>query len=198
MDILSIIVGGVIGFLSSIGTVMITHLIDKNGRLNIYYKFFSSPNTHQPWGVYNGELNTIYLDIPVVFEFQNTSNSTRVIRDVSLELYNGNKFVSKLHQCEFIRCDKKRDGVLSETTITDFGSDNNSYSFVLPPRSIQKQKCDYLLKIDKSETEKYFFDSIQISYYDERDKKKSFTVKTNLYGWKLGAQKPDDDWQKVK
>lgn len=198
MDLLSTIIGGAIGFLSSIGTVIVTHLINKKGKLNIYYKFISSPNIHQPWGVYNGELNTIYLDIPVVFEFQNTSNSTRVIRDVSLELYNGNKFVSKLHQCEFIRCDKKRDGVLSETTITDFGSDNNSYSFVLPPRSIQKQKCDYLLKIDKSETEKYFFDSIQISYYDERDKKKSFTVKTNLYGWKLGAQKPDDDWQKVK
>lgn len=198
MDLLSTIIGGAIGFLSSIGTVIVTHLINKKGKLNIYYKFISSPNIHQPWGVYNGELNTIYLDIPVVFEFQNTSNSTRVIRDVSLEIFSGNRFVAKLHQCEFIRSEKKKDGVIFETTTTDFGTENNSYSFVLPPRSIQKQKCDYLLKIDKNETDKYSFDSIVISYYNERNKKKSFTVKNNLSGWDLGAQKTDDDWQKAK
>ncbi len=55
MDLLSTIIGGAIGFLSSIGTVIVTHLINKKGKLNIYYKFISSPNIHQPWGVYNGE-----------------------------------------------------------------------------------------------------------------------------------------------
>lgn len=66
-----------------------------------------------------------------------------------------------------------------------FGGVNNSYSFVLPPRSIQKVKCEFLLSIPNSEIGKYLFDKIDLKYYDEKTMK-------NI--WNKGLQKVDEEW----
>lgn len=197
-DILLVILGGLIGFLSSLGILIVEWLINRKGKIKIYYKFISSSLTHKPWGIYEGGTNRIIFDIPVVFEFQNTSKTTRVIRDVSLELYLRNEFVAKLVQGEYGTKSKKENGVETDLEKYNFGTDNGSYSFVLNECSIQKQNCFYVFSIYKNEVDKYKFDRIKICYYDERDKKKSYVLKKHIDGWSVGGKQPDTDWQIVK
>ena len=198
MDILSAIIGGAIGFVSSIGIIIIERILDRKGKLNVFYKCINSPAMIKGWGIHITDDNRISFLVPVAFELQNTSNTTRVIRDLSLELYNENSFVAKMIQSEYLKNAKIKDGVELEKEVINYGSEKGSYSFVLPPRSIQKQKCSYVLAISQSETKNKKFDSIRISYFDERNHKKSYLFKSNLDGWDSKSYQPDKDWQIVK
>lgn len=199
-DIILLLVGAAIGFVSSVGIIIVERLIDRKGKLSIFYKFIDSAVTQHSWGILHSENNRLVFDVPVAFELQNTSNTTRVIRNLNLELYKGDVLVSKMKQME--------KGVKRTLTNVNgnyqingdpvyYGTDNGSYSFVLNPRSIQKQKCDFSLSINEEEKDKYDFDTIKICYYDEKDYKKSYISKTGLKGWTLGDNKPDKEWQKL-
>ena len=178
------IVGGVIGFVSSAGIIVLERILNKAGKLKLYYKFIHVKFDNTSWGIRdNREMFT--LMVPVSFELQNTSNTTRVIRDLSVELYRGDKQVGRMRQIERGEFSIK-EGVKSKSP------------FVLPPRSIQKQKCEYMYSIMKADAEKYSFDKLKISYYDERDKKKEYTAKADLAGWKMGTQEPDHEWVRLK
>lgn len=197
-DILLVVIGGLIGFISGLGVMIAERLMNRKGKIKIYYKFISSSLTHRPWGIYkDSETNKICFDIPVAFEFQNTSKTTRVIRDVSVELYLQNKFVAKLVQGEYGTKSKKENGTETDFEKFNFGAENGSYSFVLNECSIQKQKCFYVISIDDTDIDKYKFDRIILSYYNERDKKKSYVLKQGLDGWSVGGKQPDKDWQIV-
>ena len=169
-DIIMALVGGVIGFMSSLGILIAQHIFDIKGRVSIYYKFISQKNNQEPWGVYEEPLSEIKIIIPAVFEFQNTTNTTRVLRDVHASIYKRNQLVAKLIQIEKTGT---HNIMANKNTMTDtlFGTENGSYSFVLQPRSIQKQRVMFAYKINKNEVAKYDFDTIRISYYDEKDKK---------------------------
>lgn len=71
---------------------------------------------------------------------------------------------------------------------------NNSYSFVLQLRSIQKVKCEFLLNVSNSEIEKYSFDKIVIKYYDEKNREKKYTLKTMKDICNKEFQKLDEKW----
>lgn len=195
-DIIMALVGGVIGFMSSLGILIAQHLFDKKGRVSIYYKFISQKINQKSWGVYDESLSEIAIIIPAVFEFQNTTNTTRVLRDVHASIYKSNQLVAKLIQIE--KTDTRNIMAnINTTTETLFGTENSSYSFVLQPRSIQKQKVEFAYKINKNEVAKYDFDSIRISYYDEKDKKISYIAKEKISGWEMGEQTPDIEWIKL-
>ena len=49
----------------------------------------------------------------------------------------------------------------------------------------------------EKDIDKYKFDRIILSYYNERDKKKSYVLKQGLDGWSVGGKQPDKDWQIV-
>ena len=197
-DMLGVIVGGAIGFLSSIGMLIINSLLDRKGKLNIFYKIINIPNKSPGWGILSTDSNNYLLCVPIAFELQNTSNTTRVIRDLSLELYNGKSFVLKLIQNEKMKNSLIRDNEVVESETTFYGTDNGSYSFMLQPRSIQKQKCFYAVRMNPRESNNKQFDTIRISYYNERNHKKSYILKTDLKGWNMGKKASDKDWQRVK
>lgn len=190
-DVIMALVGGLIGFVSSLGIMIAQHIFDKKGRISIYYKFISQKdNRKKPWGIYENKLDTIDLIIPAVFEFQNTTNTTRVLRDVHVSIYKHNQFVAKLRQIE-------RSGDKTTTKESKYGTENGSYSFVLHPRSIQKQEVCFVYEISENEASKKDFDTIRISYYNEKDKKISYIAKENITGWKIGNQSPDIEWIKL-
>ena len=185
-EIILLLIGALIAFVSSIGTIIIQKKIDEHGKINLFYKFINVKTTEKAWGFYSFDNLTQSLIIPAVFELQNTTNTTRVIRDVCLYLYNGNSKVCKMVQAEYTA----KKGVIDDS----FGGVNNSYSFVLPPRSIQKVKCEFLLNVSNSEIEKYSFDKIVIKYYDEKNRKKNYTLKTMKDIWNKELQKVDEEW----
>lgn len=196
-QVLMTIVGGAIGFVSSAGIVILERILDRVGRLKIFYKFIHVKFDDASWGVRNN-IDKQTLIIPFYFELQNTSYSTRVIRDLSVEAYFGEKRVFRLRQVERGEYSKREGDIVIDKTSETYGGEKGSYSFVLPPRSIQKQKCEYVYSIMKADAEKYNFDRLKISYFDERDKKKEYTAKTELTGWKMGTQKADHEWVRLK
>ena len=188
-DVWLILVGAIIGFVSSIGIIVVERLLDQSGSLKIYYKFIRDKNTGTCWGVHDKEGHKVLL-IPVVFELQNTSNTTRVVRDLSIELYLGNEFIFKLVQIE---SSTNRTPFSDNYSEVAFG-DNGSYSFVLEPRSIKKEQCFYSYYIDKDKTKEMDFDTIKISYFKENDKKVSYIAKSKLSGWSTINTEADHEW----
>ncbi len=187
-EIVLIIIGAIIGFVGSISTIIVHRIIDRKGKIKIYFHFSNIKNLNRGgWGfVDNNGLLTILL-IPINFEIQNTSNATRVIRDVSLLLYNNSKQV-----CKMIQIEKSGNG--RDEDMCEFGGEKHSYSFVLPPSSIQKQTCEFAWRIEKKEASKYQFNKIVLSYFDEKDKQHLFTIKEIDGNWDMKTFKSDIDW----
>ena len=186
------VAGGVCGFLSSMGVFLIGRHADKRGKIKVYYRFVADKDDQSPWGI---QLYGSYirLHIPAIFEIQNTSNTSRVVRDLSAELYYGKCFVAKMLQItESINTpigDVREDKVKEK-----YGTEKGSYSFVIEPKSIQRQNLVFLYEIPQNEVDNKRFDRIAISYYDESDEKKVFIAKKVLAGWDMHDTQADDEW----
>ena len=175
-EILKILIGGVIGFIFGFLTTLVKSAIDRNGKIKIYYKIYSSENPTEEFG-FSSEGYEIVFIVPMCFEIQNTSNSSRVIRDLSINLFNKGKSFKKMLQVGKSVFKRTTNGVLVSQSEKEFGTQNNSYSFVIPARSIQNQRCVYMYVIDQVETKENQFDEIKLSYYDENDKIHSFSIR---------------------
>ena len=197
-DILMLIIGAGISFISSIGALIFERLYSKKGKIKVYYRFsYVDTWGSKGWG-FKSQTGETALIIPINFELQNTSNYTRVIRDVSLSLYNGDSFVCKMTEINDSRIKHYHGSELTGEEVIEYGNTNSSYSFVLPKTSIQKYKCEYVKKISNSEIANYQFNCIVLSYYDEKDKKKEFVIKEIDGNWKDCTYKPEIDWELAK
>lgn len=198
-EIIMLVIGAVLGLIASLFTMVVQRWLDKKGKLNIFYRFCHQKGTNgRSWGFQNSEDGRIYFTIPVVFEFQNTSNTTRVIRDVSLILFNGKTQVGKMIQIDHIHTRNRRGNTVTSEKDEYFGTDKGSYSFVIPPRSIQRQECEYMFIIDLTEVQEKQFDTIKARYFDERNKAKTFILRTMENSWKAGLFPVDDEWKLFK
>lgn len=176
-EILLVIIGAVLGFALSIITTLVNKVIDKHGKLHLFYKLVYQKSTGKKARI-DSQGGETYLTIPLYFELQNTSNTARVIRDVCLYLYNNGNKVAKMNQIQYTR-----DSTTQEIKNT-FGGEKNSYSFVLPPLSIQKQECEFLYKVSTSKIEELPFDEIRFSYYDEKNRIMDCLFYKAEQGWK--------------
>ncbi len=158
-----VVIGAVLGFALSIITTIVNKVIDKQGKMRLFYKLVYQKSTGGKARIDANGTET-YLTIPLYFELQNTSNTARIIRDVCLYLYRDGNRVAKMVQIQYTQ-----DSSTKEIKNT-FGGDKNSYSFVLPPLSIQKQECEFLYKVPTYEVEKHAFDEIRFSYFDEKNR----------------------------
>lgn len=85
-----------------------------------------------------------------------------------------------------------------EKRIIIFGTDKGSYSFVIPPRSIQRQECEYMYIINASEISANKFDRIKACYFDEKNKTRYFEIRTIDNCWEHKMYPIDEDWQVFK
>lgn len=162
-EIFLVIIGAILGFVLSILTTIINKAIDKHGKMRIFYKLVHQKITEQKARIYSSCGET-FLVIPMYFELQNTSNTARVIRDVCLYLYNDGKKTAKMNQIQYTQNSKTKE------ITNSFGGEKSSYSFVLPPLSIQKQECEFLYKLPSSKIDELPFDEIRFSYFDEKNR----------------------------
>jgi len=176
LEVLLVVIGAVLGFALSIITTIVNKAIDKRGKLYIFYKLVYQKETTHKAGIdeINGET---YLMIPLYFELQNTSNTTRVIRDVCLYLYKNGRQVAKMIQIQYTK-DSKTNEIKNS-----FGGDKHSYSFALPPVSIQKQECEFVYKIPTAKIEDNMFDEIRFSYFDEKNNVMECVFFPAVNGW---------------
>lgn len=194
-EIIYIVIGACIGFLASIIVLVLERSLDKKGKINVYYR-----RTNQRgmdglgWGFDLSGDGRQYLTIPVVFELQNTSNTTRVIRDVSLLLYSGKTFVGKMYQLPGMHITKRKGSQVTGEEDYHFGSEKGSYSFVLPPRSIQRQECEYIYAIYPKDKAASFFDTVIARYYDEKSKAHTFKLMNIDNVWEEKHYAMDEEW----
>lgn len=198
-EIIYVVVGAVIGFIASIIVMVMERILDKKGKLNIFYRRINQKLANGlGWGFDESADGRLYFTLPVYFELQNTSNTTRVIRDLSFLLYSGSEFVGNMHQMGTIHITNRKGNEITQQKDYSFGSEKGSYSFVLPPRSIQRQECEYVFVINPDEKEQKHFDTVVARYYDERNKAHTFRAMDIDKCWERKHYDIDEDWLLLK
>lgn len=197
-EVIMLIIGAFIGIGSSIAMMFIQNVNEKFGKMCIYLKFNCLKNSGKKgWGIYNNSEGGLSLCIPTIFEIQNTSKRTRIMRDVTLVLMKENKVVAKMIQINYIQATSKKNSEITHEEEHYYGDANGSYSFAIEPASIKREKCLYLYKISYKDTEARAFDSIALQYYDERNVLKTYRVR-EYTGWQIKDNDVDKDWNYVK
>ena len=172
-----LLIGAGIGLVSSIGLLFVSNYVQNLGKVKIYAKIVGIRNLNRNWGVY-ADSGSPALHVPLWVELLNTSNSNKIVRDFNLYVFNKGKLVGPMVQINRITDDElAREG---------------GYSFVIPPRSIERYKCHFSLTRDSINGSD--FDEIKVSFYDNRDKQHWIHMKNIEDCWKLGARPTDGRW----
>ena len=174
--------GGLIGFLSSIGTVLVSRIIEQQGKIKIHYKIvFSKYGNHHTWG-FRSNRNEMIFEVPLWVELQNTSNVVRVMRDFNILLFCEGKQIGQMVQTNKIGAGDNEEILGNE----------GSYSFVLAPRSIKKYDLHFSIKQNEINIS---FDEIRLSYYDENDRKHIFPMEVIKECWREGDLDREGKWK---
>lgn len=155
-ELFLVIIGAVLGFVLSILTIIIQNIMDRNGKINVFSKISVHRESEIKAGYMINTDKKRILAIPMIIELQNTTNSTRVIRDLCLYLYNDKEYVDKMIQLTR-EVNRKNEY---------YYGDNGSYSFVLLANSIQKYTLLFALNAD----DLIAFNRIKMCYFDESNK----------------------------
>lgn len=183
-------IGAGIGLIVSCITMIIQNFVDQAGSLRIFYRITNDNGaTVRGWGLSKTTDNRVYLSIPLMFEFQNTSNSVRAFRDVSLLLYQDNLFVAKMGQIGHMKVTTQTNGVLTKESDYCYGGEKESYSFVLEPHSIQRKECRFLYFVNQEKA----FNRIVARYYDEKNRPQQFLLR-KICSTEVKRLEPDEDW----
>lgn len=170
-EIFLLLIGAAIGFISSIGTTIVTELMKRQGKVKLYYKIvFSKVSNGGTWGFHNSSSELVF-EVPLWIELLNTSNTVRVVRDLNILLYRNGKEISEMKQ-------------ITNLNDTWYG-DEGAYSFVLQPRSMKSYNLEFLIK-KKDMGEDFQFDEIRLRYFDEKDNKHLLKLITIERCWELG------------
>ena len=187
MDWLSMIIGAAIGFVSSIGILLVERIMDRTGKTHIYVKIVNDRGTGKyTWGFIKKDTG-VSFHVPLWLELENTSNTTRVLRDVNLVLYQGKTRIAEMVQFQS-NTSKDKDTIV-------YGNDE-SYSFVLEPRSIHRYDCHFGLK--QSVIQEKHFDRVKLRYYDEHDREHLYLLGEVDGDWQEKQFPRSGKWQKMK
>lgn len=182
MDWASTLIGAAIGFLSSVGIIIVERLFDRSGKLKIYAKIVYNLNGNETWGFYERS-EGLFFCVPLWIELENTSNITRTIRDADLILFKGKTKVAEMIQInKSIKGDREF-----------YFANEGSYSFILDPKSIHQYECYFKIKYNPEKNQA--FDKIMLRYFDERDNEQFFTLATVDGDWKTKQFPITGKWQ---
>ncbi len=186
MDWLSTIIGAAIGFVSSIGIIVVQRLFDRAGKLEIYAKVVNDHSTSSyTWG-FQKRADGILLSVPILIEIQNLSNSTRILRDINLLLVSGGKEIATMVQGT--KVDLEDRGVY-------FYANGGSYSLSIAGGEIKRIDCHFLLK---SRTDVPHFDEIKLRYFDEKNRPRKFSLGKVEGDWCIKEFPRNEDWIKLR
>lgn len=187
MDWVISLVGGAIG---SMCVLVAERVWDKLGSLKIFYRIISGgKEDFESFGTVKTCEGSNAFIIPMVFELQNTTNTTCVIRDVSINLYHNGRYMAKMKQIGQIGNDEN---------CKEYGGENQAYSFVVEARSIQKVYGTFMYIPENENSEQYEFDEIRLKYYDEKNQMKEFHIRYIEKPWKQKNMEGDSDWIELK
>lgn len=168
-----VVIGAVIGFVASIGTVIVERILDRRGKLKIYYRISGDRRAIMPFGFARTQDNDMSFSIPMQIEIQNTSRTNRVIRDLNVTLYKDGAPVDHMVQITSATNSKTKNGQTVETQSFTFGAEKGAYSFVVEALSIRHEHCSFFYSCGNAGT---VFDEVKIRYFDEKDKEHTYSI----------------------
>lgn len=189
-----VVIGAGIGFIASIGTIAIERLLDRRGRIKLYYKVIGDRDATFPNGFHYTQNGDMSFSLPMQVEIQNTSKVTRVIRDINIDLYLNGQFVDHMTPVESTTNRKTTNGHTTQIETQSYGADNGAYSFVVEPLSILHQNCYFFYIIKKENT----FDEAKLRYFDEKDRPHSFSIRKIGNCWREDYWECTDEWILLK
>lgn len=186
--------GSILGFLLGVLGILIERYINRMGKLKIFYKIVNRREYLNGWGFEKENGKIVSFCVPVRYEIFNTSNVSKILRDVSIDLYKDNRFVKKMIQIEETVIEHKKGGKITDIERTTYGGEREAYSFVIAPLTIVPIECEYYVTLDDKEIIEEFFNNIRFSYYDEKNKKRIYKLKDIDINNKFKPYLPDKDW----
>lgn len=185
MDWCSTIIGALIGFMSSVGVIIVERIFERSGKLKIYVKIvFERSLGKHTWGFQTTQ-DGMYLNVPLWIEIQNLSNVPKVMRDVNLLLYKRGQYIAEMHQIN--RAGNQENSFLY--------ANGGSYSFVIEAQNVVRYECHFALKKDEKDTK--YFDQIKLRYFDEHDKEQFFVLDSIEGNWAIGDFPYTGKWRKL-
>ena len=186
MDWLSTLIGAAIGFVSSIGIIVVQRLFDRAGKLELYAKVVNDrPTGSNTWG-FQKRADGILLSVPIWIEVQNLSNSARILRDINLLLVSGGKEIASMVQGT--KVDLKDHGEY-------FYANGGSYSLSVAGGEIKRINCHFLLK---SHTDVPRFDEIKLRYFDEKNRPRKFLLGEVEGDWCIKEFPRNKEWMTLR
>ena len=184
MDWFSTILGAIIGFISSIGIIVVQRLLDRVGKLEIYVRVVNDrPTGTYTWG-FHENADGIILNVPIWIEFQNLSNCNRIIRDINLLLVVEGREVTKMVQSNR---SSGRDPYVY--------ANNGSYSLSISGREVKDIECHFLLK---ASLDVPCFDEIYLRYFDEKNCAHKFSLGKVDGNWSVKEFPRPEEWMRLK
>jgi hypothetical protein len=182
-QVVLLVIGSIIGSISSICTTIIAENIRNLGKLRLYYKVvFSKIIDRETWGFYYRS-DGLTFEVPIWIELHNTSNSVRIVRDLNILLYNNGKIISQMIQ-------------INKTNKEWYGNEG-AYSFAAQPKSVKKYDCHFIYKHNEL-SDSNQFDEIRLRYFDDKNKQHIFPLKTIKECWHPGSLGRDGSWHLAK
>lgn len=175
------LLGALIGAVATIATTWLNKKLQHTGKVRLFALIVCFEPTQEPWGFYYID-GVLHFQIPIWLDVCNTSGVSRIIRDVNLYAYLGDKEVSAFEQAQAYG--EKRVAL----------GDNESYTLVIPANSARRFNMLFTLSENELSSENKNFDEVVLKYFDETNSIHAYHLTKPEKIWKQGSLKSVKDW----
>lgn len=164
--------------------------ISKCRRLKIYVKFTGSLLTDSLSSLGYIELAHnagMSFHVLLSLDIENRSNTSKIIRNISLFAYKGNTFIAQFKQCQGNSKNPNEAGAIVL-------GDNGAYSTTISPNSTKRLHLEFLLKQKDLISGINQFNKIYLAYYDENDNLISYYLLDVESNWIEGTLASPKQW----
>ena len=190
------LLGAVIGVVGSLSTVFLTKAVQEHGKITLHARIVGSriDAAHRTWGYIQTDQG-ISFHVPLWLDICNTSDVSRIVRNVNLCIVKDRTIVADFTQFQGNGIDPRE----PNTTIV---GNAGAYSFVVPPNSVLRTEVEFGIKKSDLPPEDQEFNRVYLTYFDEKDCLKVFFLeKIPTPQWIVGELPRSKRWktlQKVK
>ena len=179
--------GAVIGATATIFSGWVNKKMQSAGDVFLYAKIVHSrvDICNRTWGFWMTDKG-LSFHVPLWIDICNTTSISKIIRNVSLHLMRENSIVGDFTQIQGNSNNPK------DASAIMLG-DNGAYTFVVPANSVLRVELEFSLlecNLNKEKT----FDSIYLSYYDEKNNIHVFQLANLNVNWTEGTIQRIEEW----
>jgi len=182
-SITTILVSAGVSLTVSIGAFLIQRYLNRRGKLKIRGTL-NAP--HIAWfRIARDASNHIQINVPISLDIYNTSHTTKVMRNVGMDLMLNGTTIASLSPVNMIAYQDPHEG----RGIEKLGAETGVYSYAIPAQDISCIWMMFAYAVPENQLEKEF-NEVRVSFIDYRDKRREFTAQH--FGESIPLGQPKD------